>query len=55
MVLRCSVCGIVGDGFWKGGICDCCRSAIFKCMLCGCGICIGGVIVMVVVMVGYWW
>ena len=36
--------------FWKNGICDCCRSTIVKSILCGCGIGIGGVVVMVVIM-----
>ena len=48
-----SGCG--GDGFCKAGICDCCRSAIIKCIQCPGGICIGWVVVVVVVMVGYWW
>ena len=52
--MQSSGCGRGGDCFCKCGICDCCRSAIVKCMLC-CGtrvIC--GVVVVVVVMVGYW-
>ena len=48
-VFWCSGCG-VGDGFWKDGICDCCRSALVKSVLCSCGIGIGGVVVMVVIM-----
>ena len=33
-VLQGSDCSGGGDGFCKGGICDCCRSAVVKCMLC---------------------
>ena len=36
------------------GICGCCRSVIVKCMLCCGARGIYGVLVVVVVMVGYW-
>ena len=46
---------VTGDGFSKAGICDCCRSSKVKCIHCFGGICFGGVVVALVVMVGYWW
>ena len=47
--------GFGGDGFYKGGICDCCRSAIVERIQSRGGICIGVVVVAVVVLVGYGW
>ena len=41
-----------------GGKCNCCMSALLKCLLGGMdgdGSCIGGVVLVVVVMVRYWW
>ena len=45
-------CGGV-DGFCKGGICGCHKRAIVKWMLCHGGIDIGGVVVGMVDIVGY--
>ena len=52
-VLWCGDCRGGGDGFCKGGICDCHKRAIVKWMLCHGGIDIGGVVVRMVVIVGY--
>ena len=45
---------VVETFFCKASICDCCKSAIIKCIHCPGGICIDGVGVAVVVMVVYW-
>ena len=48
-----SECDNGGEGFCKGGKCDCCMRSIVRLLLCGRiggGIHIGGIVVMLVVM-----
>ena len=52
-VLRLSGCRGGVDSFCKGGICGCHKRAIVKWMLCHGGIDIGGVVVGMVDIVGY--
>ena len=52
-VLRLSGCHGGVDSFCKGGICGCHKTAIVKWMLCHGGIDIGGVVVGMVDIVGY--
>ena len=50
--------GVGGESCFKFGKCDCCRSAILKCLIHstnGGGSGIGAIALVVLVMVWHWW